>query len=86
VNVPSPARLAFHKLWVASRRPASEQAKSRKDMRQAEQLLDVVSTDRPDDLSPAYHALPASMRRVVNRALARLPAELHERVRSMFAS
>ena len=28
VHVPDPARFAFHKLWIAKRRPVSEQAKA----------------------------------------------------------
>ena len=35
VNVPAPARFAFHKLWLAAERPASEAAKSKKDLRRA---------------------------------------------------
>lgn len=57
VNVPAPARFALHKLWVARQRPASEQTKARKDQRQAEQLLDVLGEDRPEDLERAWAAL-----------------------------
>jgi hypothetical protein len=57
VNVPRPARFALHKLWVAQQRPASEQAKVRKDLRQAEQLIEVLREDRPDDLRAAANAL-----------------------------
>lgn len=57
VNVPTPARFALHKLWVAAQRPASEAAKSRKDLTQAEQLLEVLAEDRPDDLSSAWAEL-----------------------------
>jgi len=82
VNVPSPARFALHKLWVASERPASEQAKVRKDRRQAEQLLDLLASDRPDDIASAFAALQArrSMRSAVLRALKTLPEELQERL------
>lgn len=57
VNVPSPARLALHKLWLSSQRPPSEQTKARKDLRQAEQLLEVLVHDRPQDLVAAYEAM-----------------------------
>jgi hypothetical protein len=57
VNVPTPARFAFHKLWVSTERPTSEAAKARKDVRQAEQLLDVLVDDRAGDLSLAWEAL-----------------------------
>ena len=56
VNVPKPARFAFHKLWVAQQRNISEQAKARKDIRQAEQLLEVLAEDRPGDLTAAWRA------------------------------
>lgn len=57
VNVPAPARFAFHKLWLAGARPASEAAKSRKDLRQAEQILDVMADDRPADVTAAWNDL-----------------------------
>lgn len=53
VNVPTLARFAFHKLWLAGVRPASEAAKSKKDLRQAEQILDVLIDDRPGDVTSA---------------------------------
>lgn len=56
VNVPSPARFALHKLWVAKQRNVSEQAKARKDLRQAEQLLEVLAEDRPGDITAAWRA------------------------------
>jgi hypothetical protein len=58
VNVPSPARFAFHKLGTARRR---------KDLRQAQQLLEVLHEDRPDDLRSAANALkhrPSMLRAV----------------------
>lgn len=53
VKVPLPARFALHKLWVARSRPVSQQAKARKDLAQAEQLLEVLLADRPDDIEEA---------------------------------
>lgn len=76
VNVPSPARFAFHKLWVAGQRNAAEQAKARKDLRQAEQLLEVLQQDRPEDLERAWAALPESMRRIVRRSAAKVGVAL----------
>lgn len=75
VQVPSPARFALHKLWVASQRPVSEQAKAKKDVRQAEQLLDVLRADRPDDIAAAFDSLERrpSMLRIVRRAWKALP-------------
>jgi len=79
VRVPDPARFALHKLWVATQRPASESAKSRKDVRQAEQLLDVLAEDRPDDIARAHKALRPAMARRVNARLKSLGRALHTR-------
>ncbi len=57
VNVPSPARFALHKLIVSQRRPVSQATKARKDIAQAEQVLDVLMGDRPEDVKRAYAAL-----------------------------
>jgi hypothetical protein len=59
VNVPDPARFALHKLWVAGERPVSEQAKARKDVAQAEQLLAVLAEDRPHDVRTAVREAEA---------------------------
>ena len=85
VNVPSPARFALHKLWLAAQRPVSEQAKARKDTRQAEQLLDLLLLDRPDDLSDAFESLQRrrAMLRSVQRAVMTLPDELRERLQAV---
>ena len=57
VRVPAPARFAVHKLWLASHRPASDQVKARKDLRQAAQLLEVLQADRPEDVDAAFDAV-----------------------------
>ena len=85
VNVPAPARFALHKLWVASQRPASEQAKARKDRRQAEQLLEVLLSDRPEDVIAAYRALRPGMLRKVQKTLRTLDAPLQDRLRAVVA-
>lgn len=74
VNVPQPARFALHKLWVSRQRPASEQAKARKDLRQAEQLIEVLKDDRPHDLRVAIAALKhrPSMLRAIRPAARKL--------------
>jgi len=59
VNVPAPARYALHKIWVAHTRGVAEHAKSRKDLHQAEQLLDVLLRDRPGDVDEATTAMTA---------------------------
>ena len=48
VNVPDPARFAWHKLILSQRRAQPE--KVPKDLMQAQTLLEVLMTDRPDDV------------------------------------
>lgn len=82
VNVPHPARFAFHKLWISRRRPVSEQTKAAKDLRQVGALLDVLLEDRPGDVALAWEALqshPAAVE-TVREALARLDPEVRERL------
>lgn len=59
VNVPSPARFAFHKLLVSQMRPAAFSAKSVKDVAQAAQVLSVLLDSRPGDLRPIWKTLLA---------------------------
>lgn len=59
VNIPDPARYAFHKLIVAQERPVSEQVKRAKDLRQASLLFTVLGEERPGDLLQAWDALKA---------------------------
>jgi len=56
VNVPTPARFALHKLVVSRRRPATFAEKARRDLAQAEMLLEVLVEERPGDLSLAAEA------------------------------
>ncbi len=81
-NVPSPARFAFHKLWVSTQRSTAEAAKARKDIRQSEQILDVLLDDRPGDLISAWEALQArgGMMRNARAALKRVDPSLRERL------
>jgi hypothetical protein len=57
VNVPAPARFAFHKLLVATLRPAAFQSKAEKDVVQACEVLEVLISERPGDLSLAWEDL-----------------------------
>lgn len=57
VLIPNPARFALHKMLVSVKRPASHTAKSRKDMAQARQLLEVLCEFRPHDVHEAWQAL-----------------------------
>ncbi len=53
VQIPRPERYAVHKLIVAARRHASSALKAKKDLAQAEILFEVLSEDRPAELSNA---------------------------------
>lgn len=63
VNVPDPARFAWHKLWTAAQRPPAEHVRSLKDIHQVEQLIEVLGQDRPGDLEQAWVAVEASVHR-----------------------
>ena len=75
VNVPQPARFALHKLWVAQQRNTSEQAKARKDVRQATTLLEVLLEDRPADITAAWRAAETrrGFAKSIRSALKKLP-------------
>lgn len=85
VNVPNPARFAFHKLWLASERPVSEAAKARKDLRQAEQVLEVLADDRPADVTAAWMDLSRrrSLFRGAKASFGKLAADLQERLKPL---
>ncbi|HEV7670544.1 MAG TPA: GSU2403 family nucleotidyltransferase fold protein [Thermoanaerobaculia bacterium] len=82
VQVPNPARFAFHKLWVARQRPAAQQVRAAKDRHQAEALLAVLIDERPEDLREAWSALAPrrSARKQIAGEIVRLPAPLRERL------
>jgi hypothetical protein len=82
VNVPSPARFAFYKLFVAGSRSASEAAKSRKDVRQAAQILEVLADDRPQDISPAWREIlkRRRMMKIVRPGVQALDPDLSKRL------
>jgi len=58
VQVPQPARFALHKCIVATRRPATREAKRRKDIAQAEALFEALLAYRLFDIRQAWDALP----------------------------
>jgi len=80
VNVPDPARFAFHKLWISGKRPVSEQTKATKDLRQASDLLEALVSDRPGDLPAAWEELTRSpsVGKTVRLAISRLSSRLQE--------
>jgi hypothetical protein len=61
-----PPRL-LRDLWVAKNRPVSDQTKARKDIAQAQQVIEVLLADRPEDIEGAVIAMqsrPRMWRRV----------------------
>ena len=57
VQIPRPERFAIHKLIVADRRLSGPEAgKARKDLMQAEFLIEALAEDRPDEIAEAYQA------------------------------
>lgn len=80
VNVPDPARFLLHKLWLSAQRSSAFAAKSRKDLRQASQLLEVLHADRPGDLRVAWSHLEPRRRAAVLAAAERLEPEARERL------
>jgi hypothetical protein len=59
MNIPDPARFAWHKLLVAEERPLAMAAKRAKDRAQAAQLLQVLMEEAPDQLTRARNELEA---------------------------
>ncbi len=87
VNVPDPARFAFHKLWTSQKRPATEQTKARKDLAQAAQVFEVLLEDRPQDFAPAWEPVTRtrSPRRRILAAMRRLDPGLQRRLAESLA-
>lgn len=55
IQIPRPERFAIHKLIVADRRRTGPEAgKAKKDLMQAEVLINILAEDRPDELLEAY--------------------------------
>lgn len=57
VLLPQPIRFALHKLIVSQERAATDEAKKRKDLWQACQLLTFFAQERPLDIEPAWKDL-----------------------------
>jgi len=57
VNVPDPARLAFHKLIIAGERETVMHTKREKDLRQAAQVFSVLIEERPGDIRMAWEEI-----------------------------
>lgn len=57
INIPQPVRYAMHKLIVSQVRDVTSDAKSRKDLYQARQILSILQENRPFDIQPAWDNL-----------------------------
>ncbi|MCO5133884.1 MAG: GSU2403 family nucleotidyltransferase fold protein [Phyllobacteriaceae bacterium] len=80
VQIPRPERFAIHKLIVADRR--TDRLKSRKDLLQAQFLIEVLAEDRPDELEIAFNEatkLGSKWQDRISASLAKLP-ETQERL------
>ncbi len=77
VRIPRPERFAIHKLIAADRRrDGPDSLKARKDLLQAELLIELLSIDRPGDLEEAYAEAKAQgprWRERIARSLRRAP-------------
>lgn len=87
VRLPDPSRFALHKLWTATQRRPDQHLRARKDVAQAEVLLETLISDRPDDLVAAWQALAAHPEGLghVQRRLERLRAEVRDGLRALVA-
>lgn len=56
VQIPSPARLALHKLMLFEERGVNAHTKREKDLLQSAQLIRILAEDRPGDLMLAWEA------------------------------
>lgn len=80
VQIPRPERFAIHKLIVADRR--TDRLKSRKDLLQAQFLIEILAEDRPDELEIAFNEakkLGSKWQDRISASLAKLP-ETQERL------
>jgi len=78
LKLPRPERYAIHKLIVSGRRKdGPDSLKARKDLLQAELLIEILSEDRPADLADAYSDAMSRgprWRELIERSLVRSPA------------
>jgi hypothetical protein len=86
VNVPAPARYALHKLVTAERRIPAFQTKTKKDIEQAQELIEVLVHDRPGDLRAAWRAAekqPSKFMQQMRSGMTRLSKELQKNLKNV---
>lgn len=79
VNVPRPARYAVHKLIVATRRNNVSAEKATKDIRQAAELIGILSEAEPDELHNVWiqaYERGKKWRDALESGMRRLPANI----------
>ncbi len=89
INVPAPARFAFHKLVVSQRRKSADVEKIKRDLAQAEQLFQVLIEGRPGDLLLAYEAaekMEAKFLQQLTMGIESIDSEVRESVRQITGS
>ncbi|HEX7664158.1 MAG TPA: GSU2403 family nucleotidyltransferase fold protein [Polyangiaceae bacterium] len=75
VRLPTPERLAWHKMLVSELRGATREKRS-KDLQQAATLVAVLAEDAPESLADAFRALPRGTGALVRRATKQVRATL----------
>ena len=83
VKVPAPERFAVHKLLVAARRrtDSAGHTKARKDLQQAALLVQVLASDRPQELRDAWEEMRArgpAWRKAADRGWKGLPPDVQD--------
>ncbi|UCG38912.1 MAG: hypothetical protein JSV00_01365 [bacterium] len=67
VNVPDPARFAYHKLLTSGERSVTEQTKAEKDILQAAQIFQLLFEERPEDVTQAAEGVREKGRSWISR-------------------
>jgi len=68
LNVPEPARFAFHKLIISGERDMVMHTKRTKDLRQAAQIFEILLDERPGDVQIAWDEIREKGKGWVRRA------------------
>jgi hypothetical protein len=68
LNVPEPARFAFHKLIISGERDMVMHTKRMKDLRQAAQIFEILLDERPGDVQIAWDEIREKGKGWVRRA------------------
>ena len=86
INVPAPGRFAIHKCAVSQKRRSGSAAKIRKDLGQAEQVLEALLELRPSDITLALRAAAdkaASFQDNIQAGLDRIDTSIAAEVRKL---